>query len=96
MMGKLVLAVKGVYFDQIADGVKSDEYRLANAYWEKRLVGRSFDTVEITKGYPAASDLSRRIERPWRGYSRQTITHPHFGSEPVEVFAIHLTPQAQS
>ncbi len=28
--------------------------------------------------------------RPWRGFSRNVITHPHFGDYPVEVFAIHV------
>jgi hypothetical protein len=29
------------------------------------------------------------IIRPYRGFERQTITHPHFGSAPVRVFAIY-------
>jgi len=30
-----------------------------------------------------------RIVQPYRGFERQTITHPHFGPDPVQVFAIY-------
>jgi hypothetical protein len=91
---KLVLPLKAEYFDAIAAGTKLEEYRLANAYWEKRLLtgmfARSFDGIVLTKGYPRADDLSRRIELPWRGWTRKTIRHPHFGPDSVEVFAIDV------
>lgn len=86
----LQLNLKGEYFDQIAAGTKSWEYRLRNAYWTKRLEGRVFDGVVIKKGYPKAGDPDRTLTRPWRGYEIHTITHPHFGDEPVEVFAIRV------
>lgn len=91
-MRALVLPVKGVYFDQIKAGTKPDEFRLRTDYWRKRLVGRTYDRVEVTKGYPARDDAERRIVLPWRGYMEQTITHEFFGSEPVEVFAIKVQP----
>ncbi|WP_336801654.1 ASCH domain-containing protein [Kaistia sp. MMO-174] len=87
---RLTLAVKGEYFDQIACGEKPEEYRLVTAYWTKRLVGRAYDEVEITRGYPPAGDQSRRLVFPWRGYACRQITHPHFGSSPVDVFAIRV------
>jgi hypothetical protein len=31
-----------------------------------------------------------RIEFPWRRWVTRTITHKHFGPEPVDVFAIIL------
>jgi hypothetical protein len=86
----LQLNLKGEYFDQIAAGTKPWEYRLRNTYWTKRLEGREFSGIVIKKGYPKAGDLARTITRPWRGYEIQTITHPHFGSDPVEVFAIRV------
>lgn len=99
-MAILQLALKGEYFDAIRDGTKTEEYRLANAYWKKRLIvgGErgilhwSFDGIVLTKGYPRRDDLSRRLELPWRGFTRKTITHPHFGPDPVEVFAIKVAP----
>ena len=90
-MTTLILPLKGEYFDAIRDGTKPREYRLVNDYWSKRLVGRSFDRIELTKGYPKAGDKERRLTRAWRGYTVETITHPHFGATPVRVFAIDVT-----
>ena len=90
-MKNLVLAVKAEYFHAINDGSKVFEYRLCNAYWAKRLHDCEYGQVIITLGYPKADDLSRRIVRPYRGYHCKTITHPHFGKAPVDVYAIHLT-----
>ncbi|WP_367619200.1 hypothetical protein [Comamonas sp.] len=39
---------------------------------------------------PARDDFARRLSRPWRGYTIKTITHPHFGESPVQVFAIKV------
>lgn len=87
----LHLNLKAEYFDQIAKGEKPFEYRLCTPYWAKRLVGRNFDQVHIKKGYPPASDASRTLVRPWRGFEVQTITHQHFGIGSVQVYAIHVS-----
>ncbi|VVE78132.1 ASCH domain-containing protein [Pandoraea sputorum] len=89
-MRTLTIPVKGIYFDQIKAGTKPFEYRLRTPYWSKRLVGRAYDRVVLTRGYPKATDAERRLELPWRGFKEQTITHPHFGAEPVQVFAIRV------
>lgn len=89
-MTTLHLSLKGEYFDAIAAGTKVFEFRLMTPYWRKRLEGRSYDAIELAKGYPARGDAARRLRLPWRGYEVQTITHPHFGDDPVEVFAIHV------
>lgn len=88
----LQLALNGEYFDQIKAGVKLEEFRLYTKYWEKRLVGRVYSGVVLTRGYPPRSDQSRRLELPWRGYVVKEITHPHFGDHPVTVFAIKVGP----
>lgn len=93
----LVLNLKAEYFDQIRDGTKQYEFRLQNDYWMKRLLidgvhMRTFSNVIIRKGYPKAGTLGREIIRPWLGATIQTITHPHFGKEPVAVFAIPVNP----
>ena len=90
----LFLALKGEYFDQIKAGEKVEEYRLANDYWRKRLWGKTFGKIVLTRGYPPRSDTTRRIERPWRGYTIKHITHPHFGPKPVRVFAIRVDGEA--
>ncbi|MFC6478570.1 ASCH domain-containing protein [Pseudomonas asuensis] len=89
-MATLTLALKGEYFDAIKAGIKPEEFRLLTPYWRKRLEGCTYDCIELTKGYPARGDQVRRLSLPWRGYRITTITHPHFGSEPVEVFAINV------
>lgn len=91
MSGTLTLSLKGEYFDAIRDGTKPKEYRLVNEYWSKRLIGRAYSRIELTKGYPKRDDRERRLSRVWRGYEIETIQHPHFGPEPVMVFAIDVT-----
>lgn len=89
-MKTLVLPVKGIYFDQIKAGTKTEEYRLITPFWAKRIRFKHFDAVVVTRGYPARDDAERRLAFPWRGYEVKTITHAHFGPEPVEVFAIKV------
>lgn len=89
-MTVLHLPLKAEYFNAIRDGTKPEEYRLCTPYWRKRLEGRVYDSIALTLGYPSAHDAGRRLVRPWRGYTVKTITHPHFGPEPVEVFAIRV------
>lgn len=89
-MADLVLPLKAVYFDAIRDGHKVEEFRERTPYWRRRLEGRTFDRVVLTKGYPAKGDNGRRLVREWRGYRETTITHPHFGDKPVDVFAIDV------
>lgn len=94
-MSVLRLAVKRQYFDEIKAGIKTEEYRFCGEYWFQRLAGRTFDAVEITLGYPKRDDTTRRIMFPWNGYSIETITHPHFGDDPVTVYAIKLQKQVK-
>lgn len=89
-MKNLRLAVNREYFDDINAGRKPREYRMTTEYWTKRLVGMDYDTVTITLGYPKRGDKEREITFPYRGYEVDKITHPHFGDEEVEVFAIVL------
>lgn len=89
-MSDLVLAVKRCYFDQIKAGVKQKEFRLVNEYWRKRLVGKEYERVVITLGYPRADDADRRVVFPYQGYDVEQRTHEHFGTDEVTVFAIKL------
>ena len=86
----LQLNLKGIYFDQIAAGAKPFEFRLVTPFWAKRLVGRSYDFVEVARGYPPGGDTTRRLRFPYRGYEIQQLTHEHFGPEPVTVYAIRV------
>jgi len=91
----LYLPLKAEYFDAIKAGTKHEEYRLAATYWRRRLEGREYASIELMKGYPAADDSERRLSLPWRAYTIKTITHPHFGPNPVTVFAIKVSDGAK-
>ena len=89
-MATLHLPLIGEDFHQIKAGTKPKEYRLFNDYWIQRLVGRSYNRVVLTWGYPKADDTERRISCPWQGYTIETIQHEHFGPDPVTVFSIDV------
>lgn len=91
-MADLHIPIKGEYFDQIRDGAKSEEFRLRNAYWHTRLHGREYERVILTRGYPKGGGVEgqTRLTLPWRGYDKRTILHPHFGADPVDVYAINV------
>lgn len=94
----LHLHVKTEYFNAIKRGEKTEEYRLQNAFWEKRLLEpdystfgykpREFASIIIYNAYKAGGE--NRLRFPWRGLTINSITHPHFGPDEVTVFAIKL------
>ena len=92
---ELVLPLKREFFDAIKAGTKTEEFRLRNDYWRKRLEGKTFDRVVLTLGYPKRDDQERRIVLPWKGYRECQITHPLFGSAPVDVYAINVHTRAE-
>lgn len=90
-MRTLTLPLKTIYFHQIKSGEKTEEYRLCTPYWAQRLVGREYDQIVLTLGYPKADDAERRLVRPWRGFTVKTLQHHHFGDKPVTVYAIKVS-----
>lgn len=90
-MTDLILPLKGEYFDQIKSGEKTEEYRLCNSYWQRRLKGRTFNRIILTRGYPKRDDNERRIVRAWNGWRMKLLTHPHFGPNEVSVYAIDVS-----
>ena len=94
----LIIPVKGIYFDQIAAGTKSHEFRLQTPHWTKRLEGRTYRRVVMTRGYPKGGGVEgvTRLTRVWRGYDLRTIQHEHFGADPVAVFAIDVSEAADA
>lgn len=87
-MNDLILPVKRVYFEQMRDGSKTEEFRLVTPFWTRRLAGRTYARLIITLGYPKKGDPARTLVFPWRGCRTRTLTHPHFGDQPVMVYAI--------
>jgi len=84
----LYLALRGEFFDAIKRGEKTHEFRRANKYWRRRLMGQNYDAVELTRGYPKAGDSARRILVPFFKWKLRRIQHDHFGADRVLVFAI--------
>lgn len=95
MADTLHIPVAGKYFDQILAGTKLEEYRLCTPHWKARLIDRDYERVVLTRGYPkgGGEEGKTRLTVPWQGYEVRTIVHPHFGAEPVNVFAIKVAQQ---
>jgi len=53
------------YFDAIADGTKTVEYRNRTDYWKRRIEGREYDTIKFRNGY--AKDASTMLVE-YKGY----------------------------
>lgn len=92
----LILNVKREYFEQIKRGEKKEEYRRVCNFWNSRIgiKENSLSFVEIRCGYPKRGDMDKILSFPWRGFEIKTITHEHFGPNPVRVFAIKLEREA--
>ena len=91
----IVIPLNGEYFDLIKKGDKTEEYRLTTKYWKKRLVNRNYREIVFTRGYPKIEDQEKRLSFKYDGYEIKTITHKHFGADPVEVFAIQFSKKTQ-
>jgi hypothetical protein len=87
----LILPLKRKWFEQIKAGIKPFEFRLNNEYWQKRLIGKTYDKVIFTLGYPKRDDGERRIVKPWAGYEMQTVISEEWDNEPKDCFAIRIT-----
>lgn len=59
-MRTLTLSLKKKWYDMIASGEKTEEYRERVPYWHKRL-NHPFDAATFTLGYPKKGDMSRRM-----------------------------------
>ena len=47
----LHLTLKKQWFDMIASGEKTEEYREMKPYWHKRLLNRKYDAISFRNGY---------------------------------------------
>ena len=73
------------FFDEIAAGLKREEYREIKEYWTKRLI-KEYDVIEFRNGYAANAPMMR-VE--YCGYEIKTIVHPITGNEET-VYALRL------
>ena len=56
------------WFDLIASGEKTKEFRDIKPYWTKRLLGKEFDEIYFKNGY-SKNALFMRIQ--WKGMNRE-------------------------
>ena len=54
------------YFDAIADGTKTTEYRDKTDYWKRRLEDREYDVIKFRNGY--AKDAPTMLVE-YKGYN---------------------------
>ncbi|WP_321276946.1 ASCH domain-containing protein [Thiomicrorhabdus indica] len=92
-MKTLHLNLKQKWFEQIKSGEKTEEYRIRNNYWNKRLE-KDYDQVVIKLGYPAKTDTSRVMIFECKGIVEKCVTHEEFGYG-VHVYAIQLGERIQ-
>lgn len=91
----LRLNLKREYWEEISDGGKIYEFRLATPYWRKRLIGVRYDQIHLCLGYPKRSDEGRILKRKWRGSPPiLNMKHKHFGTDYVDVFCIDVREEA--
>lgn len=56
------------WFDLIASGKKTKEYRDIKPYWTKRLLGKKFDEIYFKNGYSKNAPFMR-VE--WKGIKKE-------------------------
>ena len=95
----LTLSLKKQWFDLIKSGIKKEEYRDGNEYWEKRLIYnkltdgpenaqfKHYDKLVFTLGYPKSDDTTRRLE-----FKNPKIRigegRPEWGAEPGKKYFV--------
>lgn len=66
----LILHIHRAWFDAIAQGYKTVEYRNVTPYWSKRLEGRSYDSVLLHNGYRPSDP---QLVMDYDGYDKVTV-----------------------
>lgn len=91
----LHLNVKSEYYDSFISGDKTEEYRICNEYWRKRLESKNYGVIHYKKGYPKNNDTNKIYKMPFNGFTKKIIQHKHFGDSPIMVYAIKLTKETK-
>jgi hypothetical protein len=63
---RLYLTLHRRWFDEIAVGTKTEEYRAITPYWQRRIVGRQYDEVHFRNGYRQDSPFMRVEYQGWK------------------------------
>lgn len=80
----LFLTLKKVYFDQIKEGSKKEEYREIKPWSDSRLIDKHYDFIEFMNGY---SKGSPRMIVEYLGYYKKLM---NFNGKFQEVYAIRI------
>lgn len=84
----LHLTLKKEWFDMIASGEKTQEYREIKPYWQSRLVDKHYDIVELRNGYGhSVPRLRMKLGSIRVGVGNQTWGAP----KNKEVFILNLS-----
>jgi hypothetical protein len=87
----LRLNLKREYWEDVREGGKIYEFRLATPFWHKRLRGIRYDEIHLFLGYPKRGDESRVLKRKWRSAPAiVNMKHKEFGDDYVDVFCIDV------
>lgn len=79
-MKVLHLILHRQWFEAIARGEKTIEYRAATPYWERRLAKGPFDEIHFRNGY--------NLNRPWLRIALVKIERGEWDGQPA--FLLHL------
>lgn len=87
----LYIPLKFKWWDEIAANRKPFEYRIFKNYWIQRLVGKEYDAICLTRGFPPKDDKSRHLWKKYNGYEIiNDFVHEEFGSGKNKVFKIDV------
>lgn len=82
----LHLTLKKQWFDMIASGEKTEEYRELKPYWHKRLQGKEFDAIQFRNGYSKnAPKMLVKLKAIIQGHGR-----PEWGAGYEESYILRL------
>ncbi len=85
----LFLNLKSIYYNQIKEGSKTEEFREFKPYWSQRLLNRDYNAICIRDAYRAGDENTMWFK--YNGYKVITKTHEIFGPEPALVYAIDVS-----
>ena len=87
----LHIPLKFKWFDEIKSGKKDFEYRLFKPHWIKRLVGKDYDAICLTRGFPKKYDEAAHLWKKYNGYKIiPDFEHEEFGKGKNKVFEIDV------
>ncbi len=82
----LQMTLHKIWFNQIAEGLKKEEYREIKPYWAKRLA-KDYDVICFKNGY---RNNCPELMIEYLGYEVKDILHPITNKKETVLFALKL------